>query len=471
MDQNIRHRHAIAKPAIRGLRLLRAAIGVGRRGQIGLAQLLARRPGAVESEVGGAGAIAARCTAEDAREIGAAPARFRQRIVAGLLVECRDTPDRHVEQGDLGFEDVAEQARDSQRHVDARPVEDGQRHDFDAGDAARRLVPGRAHAEIGQRLGEIVATGAKRCRGPEIDDQGARILAVILQVSAHHLVGRARTDDRSGARRNGARIDRGEIPTGRQDVGAAARGRTGWSWRHASPVERRQKRRALVPTAGANGNIDLLSQSGGIFGARRQHHRFDQGALRLGIGCLAIDVQTVADAQFLDVAELGIELRDGSLVGLSAREAAFRRQAALPRALYDLILEEAQAAPVEPVSRGIFLDEAFHLSHRAVQPRRAEGRRQVADGDSPQPTLGLHRLAGIVDDEGIDHRHRAQYRLGPAFGRERQRLARQPFERAMGAEMDERVDLLRLAQPRIHRDIGVTRRTGHVVVACLAIVG
>ena len=45
-----------------------------------------------------------------------------------------------------------------------------------------------------------------------------------------------------------------------------------------------------------------------------------------------------------------------------------------------------------------------------------------------EPPLGLHRLARIVDDEGIDHRQRAQHDLGPAVARQRQRLAGQPFQ-------------------------------------------
>ena len=74
-----------------------------------------------------------------------------------------------------------------------------------------------------QRLREIVAAGAQRRRGPEIDHQRARLLAVILQVASHHLVGGARADRGGGARRDGARIDRGEVAAGRQHVGAAAR--------------------------------------------------------------------------------------------------------------------------------------------------------------------------------------------------------------------------------------------------------
>ncbi len=362
---------------------------------------------------------------------------------------------RHVEQRDLGLEDVAEQAGDAQGHVDARPVERGQRQDFDAGDPARGLVPGRLHAEIPQRLREIVAAGAQRGRGPEVDDQRARRLAMILQVAAHDFVGGTHADGRRGAGRDGARIDRGEIAARRQHVGTAARRRAGGTGRHAASVEGGDERRTLAIAAGADGRLS----------SRRQRERLHR---RL-VGRAAEDVQAVADAELLDVAELGVELGDGLPVGLALEQPAVGGEPAVPGAFDDLVLEEAEPPAVETVGRGIFLDDAFQLGQRAVQAGGAERRREMADGDGGQTPLGLHRLAGIVDDEGIDHRQRAQHRLGPAVGRQRQRLAGQPFQGAVRAEMDQGVDLLGLAQPGIEREVGMARRAVDVVIARLAI--
>jgi len=131
-------------------------------GEIDLAQIGRGLPDAVEGDVGRAGAIAAGRRAEDAREVGALSLRLGEGIVGGFFVEGGDTADRHVEQRDLRLEDVAEQAGDAQGHVDARAVEHRQRHDLDAGEPARSLVPGRPHAEIGQRLRQVVAAGAQR---------------------------------------------------------------------------------------------------------------------------------------------------------------------------------------------------------------------------------------------------------------------------------------------------------------------
>ncbi len=93
----------------------------------------------------------------------------------------------------------------------------------------------------------------------------------------------------------------------------------------------------------------------------------------------------------------------------------------------------------------------------------------MTDGHGTQPALRLHGLTGIVDDERINHRQWTRHGLGPALGGKRQRLARQPLQRAVGAEMNQRVDLRLLSQPGIERHIGVARGNGRVVIASLAI--
>ena len=65
------------------------------------------------------------------------PARraARQRVPFVVLVERGNARDGHVEQRDLRLEDVAKQPGDAQRHVDARPLQQGQGQHLDAGDA------------------------------------------------------------------------------------------------------------------------------------------------------------------------------------------------------------------------------------------------------------------------------------------------------------------------------------------------
>ena len=65
-------------------------------------------------------------------------------------------------------------------------------------------------------------------------------------------------------------------------------------------------------------------------------------------------------------------------LGSPAQQAAFGGEPAAPGALDDLVSEIAQAAAVEAVGRGIFLDDAFELGQRAVQAGRA--RAAASDG-------------------------------------------------------------------------------------------
>ncbi len=71
--------------------------------------------------------------------------------------------------------------------------------------------------------------------------------------------------------------------------------------------------------------------------------------------------------------------------------------------------------------------------------------------------LGLRALAGIVDDERIDVRHRAQHRLWQAGFRQGQRLAGQPFEVAVLAHVDDGMRAPVVAQPDVEGEIVVRR--------------
>ena len=93
----------------------------------------------------------------------------------------------------------------------------------------------------------------------------------------------------------------------------------------------------------------------------------------------------------------------------------------------------------------------------------------MPDRHRAQAALGGGGLTGVVDDERIDHRQAAYQGGGKAGLRQRHRLARQPFQGAVRAQVHQRVDCLHRAQPQIERNIGVARRQFGVVVAGLAI--
>ena len=58
--------------------------------------------------------------------------------------------------------------------------------------------------------------------------------------------------------------------------------------------------------------------------------------------------------------------------------------------------------------------------------------------------------------------------FGRATFAERDRLARQPFERAMRAKLNDCIDLLPAGEPEVERDIGVARRQVEIVIIALA---
>src|SRR5262249_60342892 len=83
--------------------------------------------------------------------------------------------------------------------------------------------------------------------------------------------------------------------------------------------------------------------------------------------------------------------------------------------------------------------------------------------ESRYTALRLCRLAGIADNEWVDHRQRTGDDLGKAGPRQRHRLARQPFECAVSAHVEEPMRPA-LLQPQPERNERVPRRQPQIVV-------
>ena len=132
--------------------------------------------------------------------------------------------------------------------------------------------------------------------------------------------------------------------------------------------------------------------------------------------------------------------------------------------------EPLAPAPIEPVRLGVFVNQPLDLARLAGPAAVDERRRQVSDGHRGDPALCLRRLPGIADDEGIDHRKRADDQFGKAGAGQRHGLAGQPFERAVGAHVDECIGLGDVPKPKPEREQRVPWRQGRIVVVRSAIV-
>ena len=187
------------------------------------------------------------------------------------------------------------------------------------------------------------------------------------------------------------------------------------------------------------------------------------------VGRAAINVKSIPDLQVFDITEISVETGELVLLARGAVGAAFGEQSCRSGPVENLLAQKRRAAAIKTVGRGVFVDEALELQRVVAVAGRFQRRREMADGDGAEPALGSSRLTRIVDDEGIDDREPAEQRGRQAGRRQRHRLAWQPFERAMGAEMDHGVDALDFAQPEIEGGVSVARRQVGIVIARFAV--
>ena len=178
-------------------------------------------------------------------------------------------------------------------------------------------------------------------------------------------------------------------------------------------------------------------------------------------------MQAIADAHLLEVAEPGVE-GDERLLGRLVIGGAFLEEPAVAALFENERRNGARAARIERLRFGEFVKQRLKLERCAMRPGGDQWRSEMADRDRADATLGLRGFAGIVDNERIDDRRRPEQNFGRAILAERDRLAGQPFERAMRAELNDRVDVLLAGEPEIEGDIGVARRQVEIVIVALA---
>ena len=129
-----------------------------------------------------------------------------------------------------------------------------------------------------------------------------------------------------------------------------------------------------------------------------------------------------------------------------------------------------QVPPVAPAGLYDELRDLHGLVHQpmqvaqfVVEAGRRDRRHLVTDRHRAPAPLGLHGLADVVLDVGIEHRQIAEQRERPVERPQAAILARRPFLAAMRAEMDQCVGLQARAQVQVGRQIPVVGHGGEVV--------
>ena len=194
-------------------------------------------------------------------------------------------------------------------------------------------------------------------------------------------------------------------------------------------------------------------------------HGADQPAQLLALGRAAEHVQPVLDLDVLDLAQVAVDVADegAEVVGpLGHAELGLQVRALDGRP--DARRQRRQLGRVEHLEPGVVVQQRLELGQLVVGLGSHHRRHQVVDDRRVGAPLGLHALAGVVDHERVDERDVAQRRVGRAPGREREHLARQPLERPVLAQVDERVGAPHAVQPPVAREVVVGGRKLGVVV-------
>ncbi len=130
----------------------------------------------------------------------------------------------------------------------------------------------------------------------------------------------------------------------------------------------------------------------------------------------------------------------------------------------DLLADRGQLAGVERGDVGVLVEQLLQSRDVAVGFGARHRRDEVVDQHGVRAAFGLGALAGIVDQERVDQRQVAQRRVGAAGRRHAERLARQPLQVAVLAEVHDRVGAEAGVEPVVGGQVVVAGRQVGVVV-------
>ena len=203
--------------------------------------------------------------------------------------------------------------------------------------------------------------------------------------------------------------------------------------------------------------------------ARNPRKRRQQIVPQPSLGRLPEDVQAVADLHLLQFAQIGVEFFQRHLLRVGSADAGVAVEADVTREIEDLPLEQPQPPRIAAGGFVIFVHQRLQVLERSVAFGTRQRRRQVIDDDRRRPALCLGPLARVVDDEGIDMGNRSEHRLRVTAFRQRQRLARQPFQVAVLTHVDDCVRGEGPPQKGVEGDVSMRRHEIRRVIAFLRV--
>ena len=219
----------------------------------------------------------------------------------------------------------------------------------------------------------------------------------------------------------------------------------------------------------AEGGTDRAPQAGHALAGAEAQDRRQQAVELLALRRRAEDVQSVADLQVLDLAQVAVDVLDERAEVLQRRllgllEVEVVVQLGLVQQRPDAPGQRRQLGRVERLAARVLVEQLLELGQLVVGLRAHHRRDEVVDDHRARAALGLHALAGVVDDEGVEERHAGKCGVGRALGAQPEPLAGQPLERAVLAEVDDRVGAEARAQPVVGGQVVVRGRERRVVV-------
>ena len=201
-----------------------------------------------------------------------------------------------------------------------------------------------------------------------------------------------------------------------------------------------------------------------LAGPQDGQHQVEFGLPR---GLLAEDVQAVADLDILDLAQPTVDVQDHVVERVLFRSLG-QSQIVVhlggPDQRPDLLADGGQLARIQRGDVGVLVEQLLQTRYVAVGFGARHRRDQVVDEHRVRAPLGLGALTGVVDQERVDQRQVAQRRVGSAGRRHAQRLARQPLQVAVLAQVHDGVRAESGIQPPVGGQVVVAGRQVRVVV-------